>query len=460
MKIVFAVFSLIISTTFKSFSQVDYFLPDPWPNALELAKAKNQMLVVYYSSESEKCKLCNELDKNIFSNSNLMDKLSSKVLFYKFSIEAKKNDKELEKRLKDYNASTPSLLFFLPSGEVIHQVKLITSDFDLESMFESVNLRWDTYKRNIANYQHYIQNKSNPEVVKNFITILLERSPTIYLNHLIKEYLVLLKKEEIVSDETIDLTLRSIYYPDDELNEFLFLQLQQSAEKGNLYFQYALKEKILSTPIQAITRGTLESKLKLKKAINIANRCNQIAPNFSNKGKQIFDLYYHSTAANKIRFMKLAKAYYHEKDINFDKQELALKDAVFYKKILDNIASDTTISDLKKSIMAAKKNYFSNVQASNLTFIAKTILFQQNHPKKIEVGIRCAKKAVELAPNTDRMATYALLCDKNERYKIAYEMLLSAIETESSTDDKIGSDISRQAYNTFLKIQKMIPSEY
>jgi hypothetical protein len=453
MKTFFAVFILLNSITFNSFSQDSYFINDSWENVIKFSTDRNQMLFVYIYSE--KCDVCKELDEKVFSNTEKMNRLLEKVIFYKVDFNDKSNGQKIVEKFR--LTKTPTFLFLRWNDNIYHKVEPITGDFDLESMYESIKIELENGIKRKAIINNYHQNKYDSKAIKEYLIQMATTYTNINLSSLLEQYLKSISAKEQETDETLKLMLKCSYYATNFSLEIHLRQLQKAVDEQNLYKQYLLKNRIISSLIERVSRGTVESKISIKKASEIAKKCNVITPNFYNNEDIIFDIYYNASARSSNKFMKLSKIYYDKNKELFNPLTLSRKDSIFYNQINNYIITDSLSTLSEKNILKSKKDYFSNAQAANLIFIAKNILIYEKYQNRIEFGIKCAKKAVELSPNATRLAIYGLLCDKNENYKNAYEALLEAIELENDKKDKIDSNISDYVFAAFLKIKNKIP---
>ncbi len=439
---------IIITLNFQGFCQNHSLSEASWENIVNLSKENGKTVLIYVYSDSE---LCKDIERNVF-NTETLAKLPNDVVFYKTHFESKETE-----LFKVWGLTKAPTIFWVSySKDIVHKVEPIVNEFDLEAMYGSIK---DIFKLSLKRrdiFKRYHDKPDNPEAIKDYILEWKRIAPEAVLEKEFTRYLKLISEEEKVSDETIDLMLKCLYYADNKLIPIHLKQLERVTKDEKIYYQYALKERIISSGIGKISQGTIESKKYIKKSLVYAEQCNNISDNFTNISKEIFDIYYYSAARISNRLMKGAKAYY-KKMAKIDKRELAVKDSIFYSNLEKQIANDSSLDETQKEVLRSKKNYFSNAYAANLNFIASSILFQQTYFNRINVGIDCAKKAVELAPNATRLAVYGLLCSKNEKYKSAYDSLLEAIELESTKKDQIEGGISQKAYSEFFKIQKRIP---
>lgn len=444
----FLLFIILITLNFQGFGQNNSYKEESWEKLITLSKEENKTILVYVYTDSD---LCRALEKNVLNSENLA-KISKDLIYYKIKFESKETELFKSWGLK----KSPTIFWVSYSQNTYHQVEPIVDEFDLEAMYISVKDIFNASTKRRAIFKRFHDEPNNPDAIKEYIIEWKRTAPDAVLEKEFTRYLELISDKERVSDETIDLMLKCLYYADSKLIPIHLQQLNRVTKDGKIYYQYALKERIISSGIGKISQGTLESKKYIKRSIGYAEQCNKISDNFTNISKEIFDIYYYSATQNSNRLMRGAKAYY-KKIEKIDKRTLVVKDSTFYSNLERQIAKDTSLDKIQQEILRLKKNYFSNAYAANLNFIASSILFQQTYFNRINVGIYCAKKAVELAPNATRLAVYGLLCAKNEKYKSAYDSLLEAIELESSNKDKIEGDIAQKAYSEFLKIQKRIP---
>lgn len=442
------VFIILITLSFQGFSQNNSNSEELWEKLKTISKEENKTILVYVYTDSD---LCRELEKNVLNSENLA-KISKDLIYLKINFESKETELFKSWGLK----KTPTIFWVSYSQNTYHQVEPIVDEFDLEAMYISVKEIFNASTKRRAIFKRFKDEPNNPDAIKEYILEWKRIAPDAILEKEFAHYLELISDRERESDETIDLMLKCLYYADNKLIPIHLQQLKRATKDGKIYYQYVLKERIISSGIGKISQGTLESKKYIKRSISYAEQCNKISDNFINISKEIFDIYYYSATQNSNRLMKGAKAY-HKKLEKIDKRTLAVKDSIFYSNLERQIAKDTSLDVIQKETLRLKKNYFSNAYAANLNFIASSILFQQTYFNRINVGIACAKKAVEFAPNATRLAVYGLLCAKNEKYESAYSSLLEAIELESSNKDKIEGDIAQKAYSEFLKIQKRIP---
>ncbi len=442
------ILTIIIILSHRGFGQNNLGTEDSWEKLKTLSKAENKTILVYVYSDSD---LSRALEKNVLNSENLA-KLSEDLIYYKIKIDSKESEFFKSWGLK----KTPTIFWVSFSQNTYHQVEPIVDEFDLEAMYISVKEIFNASTRSRAIFKRFHDEPNNPNAIKAYILELKRISPDAVLKKEFTRYLELITDKERESDETIDLSLNCLYYADSKLIPIHLQQLKRAKKDGKIYYVYALKERIISSGIEKISQGTIESKKHIKKSIYYAEQCNKISDNFANISLEIFDIYYYSASRNSNRLMKGANAYYKKME-KIDKKTLAVKDSIFYSYLEVQIAKDSSLNEIQKKTLRSKKNYFSNAYAANLNFIASSILFQQTYFNRINIGIACAKKAIELAPNATRLAVYGLLCAKNEKYKSAYESLLEAIELESRNQDKIEYDIAQKAYIEFLNIQKRIP---
>lgn len=441
-------FIIIITLNFQGFCQNKSFSEASWENLVNLSKENDKTILIYVYSDSD---LCRDLERNVF-NSETLAKLPEELVFYKTKFDSKESEVFKSWQL----TKTPTIFWVSYSKDIVHKVEPIVNDFDLVAMYNSIKGIFESSLKRRAIFKRFQDQPNNPEAIKDYILEWKRIAPEAALEKEFTHYLELITEKERVSDETIDLMLKCLYYADNKLIPIHLKQLERVTKDGKIYYQYALKERIISSGIGKISQGTLESKKYIKRGISYAVQCNNVSDNFTNISNEIFDTYYYSSTRNSNHLMKGAKAYYKKME-KMDIRTLAIKDSIFYSKLEKQIANDTSLNETQKEVLRSKKNYFSNAYAANLNFIASSILFQQTYFNRINVGINCARKAVELAPNATRLAVYGLLCTKNEKYKSAYDSLLKAIELESTNKDKIEGDIAQKAYSEFLKIQKRLP---
>lgn len=458
MRISFVVYIIIFLSSSNAFTQETLFSNDSWENTVSQSKEKNRVILIYVYDDSTNCKLCKDIEQNIFQNAGLIERLSSKIRIYKAAISQSSQEMQLFKKWG--LRQTPTLFFVSYNMDRLFKVEPITSDFDLEGMYNSIIQEFEQSQENRNILNRYHEEKGNAEVIKDYIKLWKSQHPTIVLEKPLLEYLNAISTEEQLSDETLKLMLDCVYYADEKMINIHFRQLEKAVREGKIFNQFIIKERILSSVIGKISQGTVESKIYIKKGVSMAEKCNKISPYFTNFSNEIFDVYYHASARTTDKFMKKSKAYYAKNALKFDKKTLAIKDSLFNIELQKAIINDTTLSKEEIKIISERKNYFSNAYSANLSFIAKTIYFQQKYLNRLDFGIKCAKKALELAPNASRMVIYGLVCAKNEHFKIAYDVLLEAIELESQNRDTIDRDLAQPAYMEFLKIQKMIPNDY
>ncbi len=442
--------------TFDCFSQNKYFIDDSWEKVIKFSIDRNQMLFVYIYSE--KCDVCKELDEKVFSNTEKMNRLLENVIFYKADFNDKINGQKIVEKFS--LTKTPTFLFLRWNDNIYHKVEPIVGDFDLESMYESIKIELENGIKKNEIVRKYNENKNNPQAIKDYNNYLIKTYPNFPFGNIVNNYLKVISPKEQLSEETLQMILKSGNYFESFTIEILLRQLQKATIQENLYNQYIIKDRIITSIIPTFNRGYVLDKINLNKAIEFAESCNKITPNFKNNDKSIFEIYFHASVPNKSKFLNLSKYYYNDQKPNLRKDKLRHNDSLFYNQIKNYLLKDTLLSFEQKNILKSKNNYYSNTQAANLIFIAKGIYILDKFPKNIEFGIQCAKKSIEFAPNATRYAICGLLHYKNEEYKAAYEMLIKATELEIDEKDKIDADVYKDAFSTLLEIKKRIPENY
>lgn len=455
MRYFFAVCLLLNFISFKVCSQDEYFVNDTWENVVKLSKQKKQMLVVFVYAE-KKCDLCDELFLKTFGKNDVMERLSSNVIFYKIDIT--KDNNSTKEFLDLHPVKKPSIFFLDETKKYSHRVEPNVGEFDLEGTYTTIS-QWfknkDSKEDLIKQYQ---KNYNNLEIVTKYLEYNSSTCFNDCIDDVLTKYLKSVSDKEQISKESLSLLIK--YQP--KVNDFfkdIYLKLLQKAViDRDLYNQLMIKFYLVADFNIAMFEKKIISKKQLNQTIEIIEECNKITPNFLNIGQRGYKAEYYLSNNDINGFINEAKEFYNSNLVNFDKGEIIKRDSVFNIEIQKFIQDSLSFPLEKREFMNDFKNHFLATYTNNLSSIAKHIYYLKDSTA-LDFGITCSEKALELSPHANNFAIYGLLLSKTKQYKKSHEMLLKAIELNNNKKGFIYKDIYDETNTTLLEIQKMIPKD-
>lgn len=409
----FLIFILILLIPGLGFSQGIKFEHGTWNDVL--AKAGQTHKPVFVDVYTSWCGPCKKMSKDIFPLEEVGKGYNANFICYQIDAEKGEGIKIAQK----YNVMLyPTYLFIQADGVLFSKA----SGFMEAGKFIEVSktaLTDMNDSKPIAEWEkEYIQNKSNPQFILNYINELTKRG--LPSASLFDDYLKLIPEEERISDIVLEMYRNERQQM--KVNSFAFENLMKNKNKLiNLSSGYAymyLENGIMNTMREA---ATSKNEQLLETAIFAFD---QLPLNPALKFKEEIYLEYYQKTGEKEKYIKHATdfcnnqlmkispdsiLYKNKKDLEvFDEQ---IKSGAFGK--LDSIQ----IADLRTSFMAiSERNRISTI----LNNIAREIFEKVSAIDVLQDALRWSKRSLDL--RTDNLMwkdTYANLLYKSGRKKEA-----------------------------------------
>ncbi len=433
------------------FAQNEYFFNSSWADAIDLAKKKNQLLIVFVSPEKKHPK-CDEYFKSILTETKAIQYLATQAIFCK--VDFSKEDGDTKQFLENYRFKKPTIFFIDVNKKLRQPIELDYNTFDLENMYNCI-FQLFRNKDNVVEIASIFHKKPDDLVIlKKYLEFLNYTCKKQCVESVLAEYFKAISKEKLNSDESFQLLLK--YQPSiNTFYENLYLgNLQRAMIENDLYQQLIIKSLIAAGVEYTYSKKTLSAKKTLENNSNVIKKYNQISINFPLLNGDIYLANYAIINENVNKYIKEVGFWSLANADKFSSEVLKKKDSTLNVLVQNFILNNTSLSEEQKSILASQKFFFTESYANIFYYFALKVYGLAKNENQVDFALKYAKKAIDLSPNASRIALYGLLLSKNANQKLAYIWLLNAIELESTKNDIIDSRISNDVFGTFLNLQQ------
>ncbi|MDZ7898608.1 MAG: hypothetical protein U5N85_11370 [Arcicella sp.] len=440
----------IICLPFFVSAQKDLFIKSSWADAINLAKEKEQLLMVFISPETN-CRNCENSFKFLFADTTKINRLAKQAIFYQ--LDFSKNDYDAKQFFEGYPLSKPTIFFVDINQNHRFPIKIERDIFDLENIYNCI-FQWFRNENNEVEIATQFKKTPNDlSVLKKYLEFLNYTCQKECVESVLEEYFKAIPQKEINSDEIVKLLLKYRPRINTFYEELYFKNLQKAVAHNDLYQQLIIKFLVSAGVDFSYSKKTFSTKKILEKNSNIIKKYNKISPNFPIISEDIYLANSHLINENIGKYMKEIKAWELQNSDNLGTKNLQYRDSILNCLIQNFIINNPSLSEEKKVFLKSQKTFFTEYQAEVYYYIALKVYEVAKNDRQINFALNYSKKARNLSVNSSRLALYGLLLSKQDSQKLAHVSLLDAIELESNNNDVIDIRISNDVYKTFLNLQ-------